>query len=71
MGVTVKAIGRWETKNPHFCASRRPALIRKTVDAILTKNKMVEDSDADQVAGLTESGGETISSELGSGCPEG
>ena len=58
MGVTVKAIGRWETKNPHFCASRRPALIRKTVDAILTKNKMVEDSDADQVADLTESGGE-------------
>ena len=37
------------------CASRRPSLIRKAVGAIVAQNKMVEDSDADKVPGLTES----------------
>ena len=32
----------------------RPPLIRKAVGTIVAQNKMVEDGDADQVAGLTE-----------------
>ena len=39
-------------------ASRRPSLICKAVGAIVAQNKMVEDGDADEVTGLTESSGE-------------
>ena len=56
MGVIVKAIVTTRTKHSRFCASRRPALIRKAVGAIVAQNNMVEDDDADQVTGLTESG---------------
>ena len=49
MGVIVKAILTMRNKNQRLCASLRPALIRKTVGAILTQNNMVEDGDADEV----------------------
>ena len=40
-------------------ASQRPALIGKTVDAlVVTKNEMVEQSDAQQVSRFAESCGE-------------
>ena len=35
-----------------------PPLIRKAVGAIVAQNNMVEDGDADEVTGLTESGSE-------------
>jgi hypothetical protein len=41
-----------------WLTSRRPALIRETVGTLVAQNKMVEDGDADEVTGLTESGGE-------------
>ena len=58
MGVIVKPILTMRNKKQRFCASRRPALICKAVGAIVAENNMVEDGNADQVPGLTESGGE-------------
>ena len=58
MAVIVKSILTMRNKNPRLRASLRPALIRKAVGTIVAENNMVEDGDADEVAGLTEPGGE-------------
>jgi hypothetical protein len=39
-------------------ASQRPALIGKTIDAIITENEMVEQPDAQQVSSFPQSCGE-------------
>ncbi len=58
MGVIVKAVVTMGNENSHPSALLRPPLIRKAVGAIVAENNMVEDGDADEVTGLTESGGE-------------
>ena len=58
MAVIVKAILTMRNKNPRFCASLLPTLIRKAVGAIVAENNMIKDGDADQVTGLTEASGE-------------
>ena len=47
-----------EKESPRPNVSLRPPLICKTEHAIVAQNKMVENGDADEVTGLTESGGE-------------
>jgi len=43
---------------PRGYGSRRPTLIRKTEGAVVAENNVVKDGNADEVAGLTEPGGE-------------